>query len=195
MLSLIVVGVVTGGWFLVSGLWQNVRVGFGRPAAPTVDVAASATAYAGRTTLPLLLGRDLPSGWTGRDARLVAGGTWHVGYLTPDGRFAGIDEVGGGPGGPIAVGELDQLLPHRSATGTVQLPTGRWTVYTADQTSEGLSRTGLVQPRGASTVIVSGTAGVADLRTLAGSLTAVGTPAAGAAPGVVLTPSAAPTTG
>lgn len=165
VLSMVVMGVVIIGYLLVSGLWQNIRIGTGRPVGPAVDVSATASARAPQASFPLLIPRGLPAGWRGTAATLRGSGLWHVGLVSPSGGFAALDQTAG-PGTLI----LRDALPGRRASGPVSLASGRWEQFRAATTAEGLTRSGLVQQRGPTTVVVSGTADPLELRTLAASL-------------------------
>lgn len=166
--SLAVLAAVIVGYLLISGLWQNIRIGAGRPVGPTADIAASAAARSATASFPLVIPQHLPAGWQGTAATLRGSTQWHVGLVSPLNRFAAVDQTAG-PG----TGVLRDALPGRRSTGSVQLASGSWEQFTATRTPEGLPRAGLVQRRGTSTVVVSGTADPGELRVLAGSLTAV----------------------
>ncbi len=163
--SLGVLAAVLIGFFLVSGLWQNVEVGRGTPVSPAVDVVAAASARARTAPFQLVAPTAVPDGWRGRQAAIRAGEVWHLEFLTPDGGFAAVDQVAG-PAAQL----VDRALPGRRSSGAVQLASGRWQQFGAAATPEGVARSGLVQQRGATTVVVSGTADGAALRTLAGTL-------------------------
>ena len=166
--SLAVLAAVIVGYLLISGLWQNIRIGAGRPVGPTADIAASAAAGSATAAFPLLVPRNLPPRWRGTAATLRGSGQWHVGLVSPSGRFAALDQTAG-PGTTV----LRDALPARRGTGSVRLASGSWQRFTAAATPEGLARAGLVQRRGITTVVVSGTADPDELRVLAGSLTPV----------------------
>lgn len=165
VISLLVMAVVIGGFLLVSGLWQNIRIGAGRPVSPSVDVSASAEALGSTAPFRLAAPAGLPAGWAGRAATLQNGLVWHLTYVTPATRYAAVDQSAGS--GTTLV---EELLPRRRAAGTVQLASGTWQRFTAAPTADGADRSGLVQQRGGSTVVVSGTAGADELGVLAGSL-------------------------
>ena len=169
VISLSVLAAVVIGYLLISGLWQNVQIGRGTPAEPAVDVVAAASARARTAPFQLVAPTAVPHGWRGRQAALRAGNVWHLEFLTPAERFAAVDQVVG-RGADLLAG----ALPGRRATGAVQLASGRWEQYAADATAEGVARSGLVQQRGTTTVVVSGTADAAALRQLAGTLADVG---------------------
>ena len=156
---------VIGGFLLVSGLWQNIRIGAGRPVSPSVDVSASAAAVRSTAPFPLVLPAGLPAGWTGRAATLQDGLVWHVTYVTPATRFAALDQSAG-----TGTSLVEDLLPRRRATGTARLASGTWQRFTAAATADGAGRSGLVQQRSGYTVVVSGTAGADELDVLAASL-------------------------
>ncbi len=165
LVSLLVMALVIGGFLLVSGLWRNIRIGAGRPASPSVDVSASAAALTSSAPFPLVSPAGLPASWTGRAATLQRGLVWHLTYVTPATRFAAVDQSAG-----AGTSLVDDLLPRRQATGTVELASGTWRRFTAAATADGAGRAGLVQQRGGTTVVVSGTAGTDELSVLAGAL-------------------------
>ena len=169
VISLTVLGLVVAGYLLVSGLWRNVAVGRGTPQAPAVDVVASASAKAQTARFPLVAPTAVPSGWRARQAAMRVGGVWHLEFVTPADRFAAVDQAAG-PAAQL----LAETLPGRRPTGAVQLASGRWQEFAATATAGGASRSGLVQQRGTTTVVVSGTADDGALRTLAGTLADVG---------------------
>lgn len=169
VISLTVLAVVIIGYLLVSGLWRNIQVGAGTPRTPPVDVVASASAQARTAPFALVVPSAVPGGWRGRQAALRAGNVWHLEFVTPENRFAAVDQAAG-PAVPV----LDQALPGRRRSGAVQLRSGRWQQYTAAPTDGGAALSGLVQQRGTTTVVVWGTADAGVLRTLAGSLASVG---------------------
>ena len=169
VVSLGVLAAVVVGYLLVSGLWQNIQLGRGTPVSPAVDVVAAASARAATAPFRLVAPTAVPAGWRGRQAALRAGDVWHLEFVTPQERFAAVDQVAGG-GADLLAG----ALPGRRPTGAVQLASGRWEQYSVAATPEGVARSGLVQQRGTTTVVVSGTADSAALRRLAGSLTDVG---------------------
>ncbi len=165
VISLLVMAVVIGGFLLVTGLWQNIRVGAGTPVSPRVDVSASAAALGSTAPFRLATPAGLPAGWTGRAATLQDGLVWHLTYLTPATRYAAVDQSAGSGSALV-----EQVLPQRRDAGTVQLASGTWQRFAAAPTAEGADRSGLVQQRSGSTVVVSGTAGADELAVLAGSL-------------------------
>lgn len=165
VVSLAVMALVIGGFLLVSGLWQNIRIGAGKPAARSVDVSASAVALGSTARFPLATPTGLPAGWAGRAATLRNGLVWHLTYVTPATRYAALDQSAGS-----GTALVEELLPQRRAAGTVSLPSGTWQRFTAAATADGADRSGLVQQRAGSTVVVSGTAGADELGVLAGSL-------------------------
>jgi hypothetical protein len=62
-----------------------------------VDVASAAQNAAGRLSFAPAVPQGLPAGWvpTSADVRNSADGveTWHIGYLTPDGHYASIEQA------------------------------------------------------------------------------------------------------
>jgi hypothetical protein len=71
-------------------------------AMPTVDVASAAQAGVAAAGFPVSVPRDLPEGWTPTSARVQRGTdgvmTWHLGYVTPSGLYAGVEQAAGATG-------------------------------------------------------------------------------------------------
>jgi hypothetical protein len=110
--------------------------------------------------------RGLPEGWRANAGRVSAqdGGAalLHVGWAVSDDRFAGLDEFTGDWPDPL----LEQLGVERVTTPPTTDVAGRtWSLLTSARGEPVLfRRTGDV------TLVVSGDAGMAELRRLAGSL-------------------------
>lgn len=143
---------------------------FARPQGPIerpVDLAGS-VADARAAGLDVAAPR-LPAGWRPTGARFApdtAEGlpTWHVGYLTPDDTYAGVDVTRGATPAWVAgvVGDEDaEASGDRDVAGTP------WQVWEAP----GSSVTGLVHARGDTTTVVSGRASGRQLAVLAAAVT------------------------
>ena len=131
---------------------------------PQADVAAAARGARGAGFAPTVP-QDLPPGWQATSARLQRGTdgviTWHVGYVTPSGNYAGFEQAGS----PTRAWENTQVTdgPER---GTVQVAGQTWLVRS--RTDRGI--TSWVLRRPGLTTIVTGTADEAELTQLATSL-------------------------
>jgi hypothetical protein len=132
---------------------------------PSVDVAAAAAAGASQAGFPLSVPQGLPEGWQATSARLQRGTdgvtTWHVGYVTPSGHYAGFEQAGV----PTSEWEDTQVTDGRP-NGTVRVAGQDWIVRS--RTDRGITSWVLRGPD--RTTIVTGTAGPAELSQLAGSL-------------------------
>jgi hypothetical protein len=136
-----------------------------RVSQPSVDVASAAAGAAAEAGFALSVPQGLPAGWQATSARLQRGtdgvATWHVGYVTPSGQFAGFEQAGD----PTPAWEDTQVTDGRPA-GTVRVAGQDWIVRS--RTDRGITSWVLRGPD--RTTIVTGTAGPADLSRLAGSL-------------------------
>lgn len=119
-----------------------------------------------------LLSPDLPKGWTANAAELRTGSAdgidiWHIGLISPDRQYVGLDQGFKADDTWIA----DELEDIR-ATGTKTIDGVHWVVY---DNRNGQSKTddityGLVGTHGSSTVVLAGTAKPADFTTVARAL-------------------------
>lgn len=88
---------------------------------------------------------------------------WHVGYVTPDTRYAGVEQTNG-----PAPDALSAVLDAPVRTGTSSIGGVGWQQFTGDSGQ----RRALLRTVGPVTVVVDGTAGWAELAELAGALRA-----------------------
>jgi len=108
----------------------------------------------------------LSSGWRANSARAPredVGVTLHIGFVTPEGEYAGLEQGGG-----ASKRFVDRFVDGSRADGDVTIGGRTW------QRREGgdPEPRGLVARIGSSTVVVAGTAGWDELEELAGSLQA-----------------------
>ncbi len=142
-------------------------------AVHVVDYRATLAQARTGSAFPLLAPVGLPSGWQATSAYFdgpqggatagVPGVTgWHVGFITPDDRYAGFEQTNG-----IAIGTLHDVLGDPTRTGGTVDAGGvtweRWTDGAGD-------RRALVRTDGGVTVVVDGSADWPVLEALAGSL-------------------------
>jgi len=131
---------------------------------PPVDYTHQVTAFkevAGIVLAP----SDLPSGWRANAATFDSGrgrAHLHIGFATPGARFAGLDESNG-PAAEL----VRQVLGPRGArvTGTTTIAGETWELRRSQRGEQALTWT-----TGPLTLVVTGSASDAQLRTLAGSL-------------------------
>lgn len=138
----------------------------GAERAPTVDPGPVWTAARDADRFAVRVPQGLPDGW--RVTRAVAprgdGGalTVRVSYETPAGEFAQLVESDLDAAGLLA----DELGGPRAAGGTVEVAGTPWQRYPGRRDGE----TALVLLGGGATYLVTGSAGVDELRTLAAAL-------------------------
>lgn len=169
VLSLGICLLIVGGAVLVKEQRPAVSV-------TVVDYEAVAPRVQRAAAYPVLRPVGLPAGWRATSARAstpAAPGDpvrFFIGLLTPAGEFAGVvqddrprDEV---------LRDALELTDDPSArrTGTVAVGGTQWETYRSGHRSE----VALVRASGSATVVVTGSAGAAELRELAGSLQPVG---------------------
>ena len=129
-----------------------------------VDYSDQVKAFA-RVAGSVLSPVGVPGGWRANAATFSSSAhtaRLHVGFATPGSRFAGLDETNGHPAKLIA-----EVLGKRGATvtSTTTISGQTWDERRSDRGEEALTLTS-----GGLTVVVTGSATDAQLRTLAGSL-------------------------
>ena len=137
-----------------------------RTAVKTVDAAQQVAAAREVAAYPVLAPRDLPAGWRPTSARYAAAPaaagssvTLHLGYVTPRERYLALEE--GDAAGFVAgtLGKGAQRLPDLDIGGQ---PWQQWRTAAGELA---LSRTA-----GGRSVVITGSAGLDEVRTFAGSL-------------------------
>ena len=133
------------------------------PAADYSSVVHDFPAAAGAKVLAPV---GLPSSWRANAARLThplpTETQLHIGWATPGSRFAGLDEANGDPSALLSA-----VLgaPGLTARGTTTIGGAAWQQRVSDQGEQAFTR-----QVGRVTVVVTGNATDAQLRTLAASL-------------------------
>jgi hypothetical protein len=135
---------------------------------PAKDYSSVVSGFGQVTHRPALAPAGLPSSWRANAANLsgssAADERLHIGFVTPDSSYAGLDETTGDGAALIA-----DVLGRRAATttGTTTIDGTTWDVRTSDRGERSLTRVadGL-------TVVVTGNARAADLDRLCASLRA-----------------------
>lgn len=129
-----------------------------------IDTGPAIAAARAQVGFPLTVPAGLPDRWRPTSTRLepagpASGATFRIGYVTPGGQYAELLEGGDAPDAVAA-----QYGPL-TADGTVSIAGASWARY---RTGDGHPL--LRQTTGERTTIVSGTAQLAELEQLAGSL-------------------------
>ncbi len=144
-------------------LYQRFYSAGDRVYTPPVEVGPSLEQARDVAPFDVLAPVGLPAGWTPTSVRYTPGASpsWHVGYLTPAGAYAGLEQ---------AAVPTDELLrdavPTTSASGQVDLAGTTWQLRTDEATGE----TTLVRADRDATVLVTGSATQAELEQLAAAL-------------------------
>lgn len=131
-------------------------------AVPVEQVAASSAADADFVlTVP-----DLPEGWEPNSVRLDAAGpdanlTWHVGYVTPSGGYAGLERARDVTSGWVSEQTNDGRRDDEAAS--VDIAGETWQLLRSTEPE----RTSLVIEREGVTTVVTGSAPVSELYVLA----------------------------
>ena len=161
--------VITIPILVVIWLMPSTHSGSPVPAVSNSDYQAMLTAA--RSSLPFTTygPSGLPAGWElTSDSYQPAGITaadWHLGYQTPDGRYAAFEQT------TETVGQfLVGAASNAGRSGSVQVSGTAWTQYTG--TAPAAYKTLLVRqsPDGKSLEIVAGSGPLSELETLAASL-------------------------
>ena len=142
----------------------NGILGFGKPkeTLPYADPSQGAAALKITAPYTSYAPQGLPASWRPTSSRLSTGPkkpvSWHLGYVTPAGEYAALEESNRSPAAFVAA-----TAPGKAA-GVRQVAGASWTQY-ADVKGRALVRT-----LGTVTLVVTGTASYDELATLAGSL-------------------------
>ncbi|HEU5355719.1 MAG TPA: DUF4245 domain-containing protein [Actinocrinis sp.] len=144
----------------------------GNPVHPVDAAAYQATLSAARAAepFPVLAPTGLPANWKLTSAYYNPAGSgpaeWHLGYLTPSGGYASLEQTS-----ESFTGYLSDQHSNASQDSAVQIAgatPSTWQRYTG--TAPAGLRTLLYGQNAKSTVIVAGSAPLADLETLAAAL-------------------------
>jgi hypothetical protein len=137
----------------------------------SVDYAKIAQQGAGTEPDPLLTPK-LPKDWTSNSAQLRQKtddrvDEWYIGFITPSQQYIGL--VQGFHGNATWLG--DQVA-HSTSVGTTDVDGISWNIYDNRQTSRdvGDAKYALSTTRGATTVVLYGTAGTAEFAKLANAV-------------------------
>ncbi len=132
----------------------------------SVDVVQAAASAHGQLGFEPAVPKALPDGWTAVAASVQqATGripTWHLSYLTPSGRYAGIQQAAH----PTQAWENHQVTDGSSRQGEHQAAGRTWLVRS--RTDRGITSWVLREPE--QTIVLTGTAGEQELDQLASAL-------------------------
>jgi len=145
----------------------NGILSFGKPkeTLPSADAGQGAAAL--RLTAPYTsyAPQGLPSTWRPTSSRLDSDPkkpiTWHLGYVTPAGEYAALEESNQKPASDF----VEQITQATRSQGTRQVGTTSWAIY--DHAGQDRS---LVRQADGVTLVVTGTATYDELAVLAASL-------------------------
>lgn len=150
------VGVVLVGWFL--GLFRNDTV----VEPDAVDYAAVAEQAQPGAPFALVVPSSLPEGWRATSARFDPGDdSWHVGILTEDDRYAGIEQSA-----EDAARVVEEFAGGSVAAGSVEIAGRPWRRLV----DAGDGEVTLVRRGAQATTLVTGSAPQPSLVLLAGGL-------------------------
>lgn len=149
-------------------------------AIPRVDYSSDLTGLVSTAPYPVLAPEGLARQWYPTSSRLTgkAGGpvSWHLGYNTPGGQYAALEESNEAPDGPGHF--IDRMTSQGHPDGTVQVAGAPWAkTFRPDKKQRSLVR----RLQGV-TIVLTGTASYDELAVLAGSLKPQTKPAANATP-------------
>lgn len=128
----------------------------------TVDYRDAVRGAATQLHRPVWSPTALPHGWRATSARVTGDGL-HVGFLTPDGQYAAVEEAAGDPA--AALGRLLGRKGAATVEGSVDAGGTSWTLH-----HDADGDRALVRRAGGLLVVVLGTARQPELLTLAASL-------------------------
>ena len=134
----------------VIGAWQAFLSDEpGDPARP-VDYRAALTAARADAPYAVLGPVELPAGWRATSVRYEPGegSAWHLGVLTDEDEYVGLEQATGPPGEL-----LDQVAPETAPAGTVEIDGDTWRLRRSDDGTE----TTLVREETGATTVVTGT--------------------------------------
>lgn len=144
---------------------------------PRINYEYDARALARNAPYPAYVPVGLPDGWRATSTRLTGTNTaakdkvaWHLGFLTPEDAYAGLEQSNEEPSGPQGfVRRMTNVFQSdpTQAVGRQQINGHEWLQYVAK--SKG-PQNSLVWRAPKSTVIVTGTASFAELTRLAAAL-------------------------
>ena len=141
------------------GVWFQVRP---ETKVEAVDYATAAKAARGVSAFDIYTPSSLPKGWKATTVNYTAGvrGSWHLGVITDDDKYIGLEQTGAGRSRA-----LEDYAPDTTPKGTTKVGGFEWQVR---QSPKG--ETTLAREDGDITILVTGTAKRAVIEDYAASL-------------------------
>ncbi len=129
------------------GYWFQVKPGTKLEA---VDYVTAAKAARGVSDFPIYTPASLPKGWKATSVNYTAGakGAWHLGVLTDDEKYIGLEQTGSG-----RLKAIEDFSPDTEPKGSTKVGGFTWQLR-----QSGHGETTLVREAGDITIIVTGTA-------------------------------------
>jgi hypothetical protein len=158
--SILVIGVLLLGLAAV-GYWFQVKPD---NTVEAVDYVTAAEEARGDAAFDVLAPSSLPKGWKATTVRYESGerGQWHLGVLTDQDEYIGLEQTGIGTQRAI-----ERFAPKTEATGKATVGGQSWQVR-----QSGRGENTLVREDGDITIIVTGTADLATIKDYAETLRA-----------------------
>ncbi|MFI9270580.1 DUF4245 domain-containing protein [Kitasatospora sp. NPDC052896] len=130
-----------------------------------VDYSSSYSSAKRAAPYPLLAPQGLPAGWRATSVQYTppAGNsgiaTWHLGFVTPEGKYAALEQSDAAKDDVLAA-----VVPGYQPDGSASVDGKQWERYQGD------SYRGLTEPTGTATTVVTGSASYDELAQLAAAL-------------------------
>jgi len=158
--SIFAIGVLLLGLAAV-GYWFQVKPD---NKVEAVDYVTAVKAARGDADFEVLAPASLPEGWTATTVRYESGerGQWHLGVLTDEDEYIGLEQSGIGTQRAI-----ERFAPKTEAKGKTTVGGMSWQVRQSDR-----GENTLVREDGDITIILTGTADLAVIKAYAATLTA-----------------------
>lgn len=157
--SIFVIGLVILG-LAGLGVWFQVRP---ETKVQAVDYATAAKAARGVSGFAIYTPASLPKGWKATTVSYTAGvrGAWHLGVVTDDEKYIGLEQTGAG-----RLKALEDFAPDTEPKGSSTVGGFDWQVRKSNR-----GETTLVRDDGDITILVTGTAKQSVIEDYAASLT------------------------
>lgn len=159
------IGAMIAVLLLITGVWLLTRVQNRNSidVTPTVSYSAALSEARSQAHFAVLAPASVPAGWRATSVQWTLGvqaSSWHLGFLTSDHQYAGIDQSTRSSAAFVA-----SVTDATNPGGSFTIHGSRWMVTTSP------TDTALIRRTGRLTTIVSGTASKTELETLTATLT------------------------
>ncbi len=158
--SIIVIGALILG-LAGLGYWFQIRPD---ASVKSVDYAAAASAARGTADFPVLAPASLPKGWKATTARYDNGvkGQWHLGVLTDQDKYIGLEQS------PLGrQRSIEEFAPDTKKSGMLMTAGHDWELRRSQR-----GETTLVRRDGDMTIVVTGTASLSVIKSYVSTLVA-----------------------